>query len=31
MWDKLLTAFRQTLDKAEAGYLSKATSELFTP
>ena len=26
MWDKVLKAFRQTLDKAEATYLTKAKS-----
>lgn len=28
MWDKVLTAFTQTLDKAEATYLGKARSKL---
>ncbi len=28
MWDNVLKNFRDTLDKAEASYLAKATSEL---
>lgn len=28
MWDKVLTAFRRTLVKSEAAYLTKAKSEL---
>jgi len=29
MWDKVLSTFKETLEKAELTYLVKANSELF--
>lgn len=29
MWDKVLSTFKNTLEKAESTYLAKAKSELF--
>ena len=31
MWDKVLTAFREILDKAESTYLNKARSDYHVP